>query len=169
MLERLTAAGFKLDYGDDGSGLFMKYLRRGGGYYIDVGCAALIGDGKIKIKQGAAIDRFTADGIQFADRSFLPADVIVLATGFKNMREGARAIFGDRVADRCGLVWGLDDEGELRTIWRRSGHPGFWFMGGNLHQCRHYSKFLALQIKASEEGLLDPSTGRLRETVPAPA
>ncbi len=51
-------------------------------------------------------------------------------------------------------VWGLDHEGELRTIWRRSGHPGLWFMGGNLQQARTYSKFLALQIKAIEEGLI---------------
>ncbi len=29
-------SGFMLDFGDDDSGLFMKYLRRGSGYYIDV-------------------------------------------------------------------------------------------------------------------------------------
>jgi hypothetical protein len=28
-------------------------------------------------------------------------------------------------------------------------------MGGNLHQCRHYSKFLAFQIKGIEEGLIE--------------
>ena len=33
----LEAAGFVLDFGEDGSGLFLKYLRRGSGYYIDVG------------------------------------------------------------------------------------------------------------------------------------
>jgi hypothetical protein len=38
-------------------------------------------------------------------------------------------------------------------MWRPSGHPGFWFMGGNLALCRIYSKFLALQIKAIEAGL----------------
>ena len=30
--QRLTDAGFLLDFGEDGSGLFMKYLRRGSGY-----------------------------------------------------------------------------------------------------------------------------------------
>jgi len=40
--ERLTNAGFLLDFGEDGSGLFMKYLRRGSGYYIDVGASELI-------------------------------------------------------------------------------------------------------------------------------
>jgi putative flavoprotein involved in K+ transport len=155
LLNGLEKAGFKLDYGEDGSGIFLKYLRRGGGYYIDVGCASLIAGGKIAIKQGVEIERFTPQGVVFTDGSTAPADVVVLATGFKNMRESARALLGDAVADRCSPVWGLDEEGELRTMWRRSGQPGLWFMGGNLHQCRHYSKFLALQIKAVAEGLID--------------
>jgi putative flavoprotein involved in K+ transport len=163
MLEGLERAGFKLDYGDDGSGIFLKYLRRGGGYYIDVGCSRLIADGKIAIKQGVQIERFTPRELVFTDGSTLPADIVVLATGFKNMRESARPLLGDKVADRLGVVWGLDEEGEVRTMWRRSGHPGLWFMGGNLHQCRHYSKALALQIKAIEEDLLDPATGRSRQ------
>jgi cation diffusion facilitator CzcD-associated flavoprotein CzcO len=48
----LNAAGFKTDYGRDGSGYLMKYYERGGGYYVDVGCTKLIIDGKIKVKQG---------------------------------------------------------------------------------------------------------------------
>ncbi|MBA2415676.1 MAG: NAD(P)/FAD-dependent oxidoreductase [Geodermatophilaceae bacterium] len=153
LLAGLERAGFKIDYGEDGSGLFMKYLRRGGGYYIDVGASQLIADGKIKIKQGVEIERFTSTGVEFTDGTELPADIVVLATGYENMRESARALLGDAVADRCTPVWGLDDEGELRTIWRNSGHDGLWFMGGNLHQSRHYSKFLALKIKAIEEDL----------------
>ena len=43
--ERLEASGFRHDWGDDGSGLFMKYLRRGSGYYIDVGAADLVANG----------------------------------------------------------------------------------------------------------------------------
>jgi hypothetical protein len=41
----------------------------------------------------------------------------------------------------------------LKQMWRFSGHPGFWYMGGNLALCRTYSKLVALQIKALEEGL----------------
>ena len=48
----LEKAGFWLDWGPDGSGLFMKYLRRGSGYYIDVGASQLVIDGKIKLKRG---------------------------------------------------------------------------------------------------------------------
>src|SRR5262249_860872 len=54
--ERLSNAGFMLDWGDDESGLFMKYLRRGSGYYIDVGASELIADGKIKLKSGVTIE-----------------------------------------------------------------------------------------------------------------
>jgi putative flavoprotein involved in K+ transport len=157
LLAGLASRGFALDYGEDGTGLFLKYLRRGGGYYIDVGCSELIAAGKVGVKHGVEIERFTPDGVEFTDGTSLKADVVVLATGYQNMRESARALLGDAVADRCTPVWGLDDEGELRTMWRRSGHPGFWFMGGNLNQARHYSQFLALQIKAIEEGILPRS------------
>jgi putative flavoprotein involved in K+ transport len=154
LLAGLEGAGFKLDFGEDGSGLFMKLLTRGGGFYIDVGASTLIAEGKIKIKRGVGIERLERDGVVFTDGTTLPADIVVLATGYQNMRESARVLLGDDVADRCQPVWGLDHEGELRTIWRRSGHPGLWFMGGNLQQARTYSKFLALQIKAIEEGLI---------------
>jgi putative flavoprotein involved in K+ transport len=36
----------------------------------------------------------------------------------------------------------------------RTGQPGLWFIAGSLAQCRIYSKYLGLQIKACEEGLI---------------
>lgn len=153
-LEGLTKAGFKLDSGPDSAGLFFKYFQRGGGYYIDVGCSQLIIDGKIKIKQGQEIAEVLPDGLLFADGSRVPADEIVFATGYRNMRTQAEEIFGPEMAAPLQDVWGFDEEGEWRTMWRRSGHPGFWFMGGNLALCRYYGQFLALQIKALEEGLM---------------
>src|SRR5262249_38684860 len=56
---RLEKAGFLLDYGDDDSGLFMKYLRRGSGYYIDVGASELVANGNIKLKSGVDIKKLT--------------------------------------------------------------------------------------------------------------
>ncbi|KAK7935700.1 FAD/NAD(P)-binding domain-containing protein [Apiospora marii] len=153
-LEGLTKAGFKLDSGPDSAGLFFKYFQRGGGYYIDVGCSQLIIDGKIKIKQGQEITEVLPDGLLFADGSRVPADEIVFATGYRNMRTQAEEIFGSETAAPLQDVWGFDEEGEWRTMWRRSGHPGFWFMGGNLALCRYHGRFLALQIKALEEGLM---------------
>mgnify|MGYP000273763546 CR=1 FL=1 len=53
LLERLERKGFKLDYGEDGTGWQFKYLSRGGGYYFNVGCSELIADGKIRLIQFA--------------------------------------------------------------------------------------------------------------------
>ncbi|KAI9155609.1 Flavin-binding monooxygenase-like [Paramyrothecium foliicola] len=153
LLDGLEASGFKLDRGPDDAGLFLKYFQRGGGYYIDVGASELIASKKIKIKQGQEITEILPKGLRFADGTELDADEIVLATGYQNMRTQTRTIFGDKVADRVGDVWGYDEDNEMRAIWRNSGHPGFWFHGGNLAFCRYYSKLLALQIKALEEGL----------------
>lgn len=154
MLRALADAGFAVDFGEDGSGIIGKYLRRGGGYFIDVGSTQVIASGEVKVKQGVTVDHLEADRVVFSDGSSLSVDIIVLATGYRNMRETARAILGDDVADRCGEVWGLDPEGELRTVWRPSGHPGTWFMAGNLLQSRHYSRYLALQIKARLAGIV---------------
>ncbi|KAF2787115.1 FAD/NAD(P)-binding domain-containing protein [Melanomma pulvis-pyrius CBS 109.77] len=153
-LDGLRKAGFGLDSGPDDAGLLVKYFQRGGGYYIDVGASQLIVDGKIKVKQGQEIAQVLPNGLKFADGSVLEAEEIIFATGYQNMRSQARIIFGDEVADRVGDVWGFNDEGEFRTMWQKSGHPGLWFMGGNLAISRYYSRILALQIKAREEGIV---------------
>jgi putative flavoprotein involved in K+ transport len=152
LLDGLIAAGFALDFGEDGSGFLMKYHRYGGGYYINAGCSELIATGKIKIKRGTVKD-LSNKTVHFSDGTSQTFDAIVVAAGYKNMSESVRAVFGDKVADRVGPVWGLDDEGEVRAMWRPTGQPGFWLMGGSLQQCRPYSKYLALQIKAAQIGL----------------
>lgn len=153
ILDGLARVGFKVDRGPDDAGLMLKYLQRGGGYYIDVGASQLIADGKIKVKQGQEVVEVLPRGLRFADGTELEADEVVFATGYDNMRTQTREIFGDEVADRVVDVWGLNEEGEMRGIWQRTGHPGFWFHGGNLALCRYYSRLLALQIKALEVGI----------------
>ncbi|KAI8717097.1 hypothetical protein NCS52_00784200 [Fusarium sp. LHS14.1] len=155
ILDGLDKAGFKVDRGPDGAGLFFKYFQRGGGYYIDVGASKLIAEGKIKVKHGQEIDTVLPHGLRFADGSELEADEIIFATGYQNMRTQTRVMFGDEIADQVGDVWGFNNEGEMRVMWQKSGHPGFWFHGGNLAICRYYSKLLALQIKGLEEGLYE--------------
>lgn len=154
LLTGLEKAGFRLDRGPSETGLFLKYFQRGGGYYIDVGASQLIIDGKIKIKQGQEITEVLPHGLRFADGSELEADEIVFATGYQNMKSQAELIFGRAVSDRVNSVWGFNEEGEFRTMWQQSGHPGFWFTGGNLAAARYYSRILALQIKAVDEGML---------------
>ncbi|HEX4305881.1 MAG TPA: NAD(P)/FAD-dependent oxidoreductase [Solirubrobacterales bacterium] len=152
MLVGLEGRGFLVDDGVGKGGPFGFALRRGGGFVLDVGTSKQIVDGSIAIATGS-VARFTERGLMLDSEVELEADLVVFATGYKNMRESARAIFGDAVADRCGDVWGLDEEGELRSIWRPSGHPGFWFTGGNLLNARIFSRYLALQIAAALEGI----------------
>ena len=84
---RLEAAGFQHDWGEDGSGLFMKYLRRASGYYIDVGASELVADGQIKLQAGQ-VDHLTEDAVVMADGTELPADLVVYATGYESMNGG---------------------------------------------------------------------------------
>jgi putative flavoprotein involved in K+ transport len=157
-----------LDFGDDGSGLFMKYLRRGSGYYIDVGASDLIADGKVKLKSRVTIERIKEHSIVLSDGTELPADLIVYATGYGSMNGWAANIISPEVADKVGKCWGLGSdtakdpgpwEGELRNMWKPTHQEALWFHGGNLHQSRHYSQFLSLQIKARLEGIPTPVYG----------
>ena len=163
--DRLRAAGFLLDFGEDESGLALKYLRRGSGYYIDVGASELIADGTIKLRSDSGIEAIVPDGVKLRDGSLLPADVIVYATGYGSMTGWAEKLISREVADAVGPCWGLGSgtardpgpwEGELRNMWKPTAQAGLWFHGGNLAQSRHYSRYLALQLKARFEGLPTP-------------
>jgi putative flavoprotein involved in K+ transport len=153
LLDGLTRRGFKLDFGDDGSGWQFKYLTRGGGYYFNVGCSDLIVDGSIGLIQFAEIASFTAEGARLRNGKTLPADLIVLATGYRGLEAMVEKLFGAEVARRVGPIWGFGDEQELRNMFARTPQPGLYFMAGSLAQCRIYSKYLGLQIKAQEVGL----------------
>ena len=162
---RLEKAGFMLDFGSDGSGLFMKYLRRGSGYYIDVGASELVANGSIKLKSGTTIERINPRSVTLTDGTELPADLLVYATGYGSMNGWLADLVSPEVADRVGKVWGLGSdtpkdpgpwEGELRNMWKPTQARNLWFHGGNLHQSRHYSQFLALQLKARLEGIATP-------------
>lgn len=165
---RLGAAGFLLDYGDDDSGLFMKYLRRGSGYYIDVGASELVAGGDIKLESGVDVVRLTETGVALTNGKELPADLVVYATGYGSMNGWAADLISQEVADKVGKVWGLGSnttkdpgpwEGEQRNMWKPTQQQALWFHGGNLHQSRHYSLYLALQLKARMEGIPTPVYG----------
>ncbi len=159
LLEGLARVGFKLDFGEAGTGWQFKYLTRGGGYYFNVGCSNLIIEGKIKLKQFSEIDSFVAEGARMKDGSTIAADLIVLSTGYKPQEYLVRQLFGDGVADRVGPIWGFGDGFELRNMYARTKQPGLWFIAGSLAQCRINSKYLALQIKATEERILGRQAG----------
>jgi cation diffusion facilitator CzcD-associated flavoprotein CzcO len=154
LLDGLERIGFRLDFGDDGTGWQFKYLSRGGGYYFNVGCSNLVAEGAIKLAQFADIESFVADGALKKNGDTLKADLIVLATGYRPQEELVKKLFGEAVAARVGPIWGFGDEQELRNMYTRTRQPGLYFIAGSLAQCRINSKYLALQIKAIEEGLL---------------
>ncbi|SDA90927.1 NAD(P)/FAD-dependent oxidoreductase [Sinorhizobium sp. NFACC03] len=163
----LEKAGFQLDWGADGSGLFMKYLRRGSGYYIDIGASQLIIDGKVKLAAGQ-VEEITETSVKLSDGKEIPADVIVYATGYGSMNGWVADLIDQETADRIGKVWGLGSdtpkdpgpwEGEQRNMWKPTQQEALWFHGGNLHQSRHYSQYLSLQLKARLEGIQTPVYG----------
>lgn len=165
--EGLEKAGFWLDWGDDESGLFMKYLRRGSGYYIDIGASQLIIDGEVKLKRGQ-VTEIDETGVILDDGTRLDTDLIVYATGFGSMNGWIADLMDQDMADKVGKVWGLGSEttkdpgpweGEQRNMWKPTQQEALWMHGGNLHQSRHYSQFLALQIKARLEGIPTPVYG----------
>ena len=155
ILDGLEKVGFKLDYGVDGTGWPYLFRTRGGGYYFNVGCSDLIANGDIPILQNDNIATYTATGLQTKDGRQLSYDAIVLGTGYKGHTHLLQSLFGDKVAQSVGQVWGFDTQAqELKNMWTRTAQKGLWFTGGAFSQCRAYSKYLALQIKATELNLI---------------
>jgi hypothetical protein len=159
MIEGLKGIGFKHDVGEDETGHQMKYFRRGGGYNLDAGSSTLMAKGELGLLQYDRIERFTADGALLKDGSTVPADLIVLATGYYPQMELVRRALGEEMVERIGPVWGIGPDGELSNMFKRTPQEGLWFIAGGLAQCRINSKYLALQIKAMELGKLGPLSG----------
>lgn len=158
LIEALNKVGFETYYGNDDTGFHMMYLRGEGGYYINVGCSDLIIEGKVGVVQHRDADRFVAEGLLMKDGTVRPLDLVVLATGFRNMQEGIRRLVGDEIADKVGPIWGFDQDWQMRSMWRRTPQDGFWVMGGALIDARLNSRYLALEIKADLLGLLPDRT-----------
>lgn len=155
LIAGLKGIGFKFDIGADGTGHQMKYQRRGGGYYLNAGASDLMIEGEIGLLAWDRIETFCAEGARLKDGTVRAADLIVLATGYHMQTELVRRVLGEEVAAKVGPIWGWGTDGEMCNMWKRTPQPGLWFIAGSLAQCRIYSKFMALQIKAMEVGLID--------------
>ncbi|MCA3576694.1 MAG: NAD(P)/FAD-dependent oxidoreductase [Bradyrhizobium sp.] len=159
LLDGLARRGFKLDFGDGGTGWQFKYLTRGGGYYFNVGCSDLVASGAVALKQFSDIETFVSEGARLKNGETVEADLIVLATGYRPQEELVKKLFGEAMAQRVGPIWGFGDGQELRNMYTRTPQPGLWFIAGSLAQCRINSRYLALQIKAIEASLLPRDVG----------
>ncbi|MEZ5750225.1 MAG: NAD(P)/FAD-dependent oxidoreductase [Caenibius sp.] len=154
LIAGLNRAGFATNNGEEDSGFLTNFLRRGGGYYINVGTSDLIVNGEIKVKHGTTIAGFDGKTVKFADRTAAEYDLVIIAAGYENMQESVRAIMGEAIAQKVGPIWGMDERSELRAMWKKTGQEGFWIAGGGLQQNRSFSKYLALQIKGRELDLV---------------
>jgi putative flavoprotein involved in K+ transport len=154
MIDALIARGFKWNDGEEHTGHNMMIRRRYGGYYLNAGCAELIINGEVGLLQFDQIERFAPAGALLKDGSIKPADLIVLATGFVTQEVLVSKLLGEAVAKKVGPVWGIGADGEMNNMWKRTPQEGLWFVGGSFANCRIYGRFVALQIKAIEEGLL---------------
>ncbi|KAE8421419.1 hypothetical protein BDV36DRAFT_292345 [Aspergillus pseudocaelatus] len=177
--DALAAAGFPvIDSRNPDMALMHNLLERAGGHYVDVGGTKLLADGRASVKAGVEPIAYTPTGLRFSDGSSADADAVVWCTGFadKNVRDTAIRILGGHsssnetdnepthmlgpheIADRLDGTWGIDAEGEIRGLWRRQSRlDNLWVAGGYTQQHRWHSRTIALQIKASLEGVLPPA------------
>ncbi|KAL0575846.1 hypothetical protein V5O48_006136 [Marasmius crinis-equi] len=155
LLDDLKRVGFMTNMGGDGAGVFPLLYEKAGGYYLDTGGCQDIIDGKIKLIAGAGggIKQFTPDGLIFNDGSKIDGvDVVVFATGYGDAAESILPFLPSSLKPKLQPIWGLNEEGELNSVWRGTGVPGVWVGIGNLAMCRYWSEILSLQIKSSLMG-----------------
>ncbi|MEM6496468.1 MAG: NAD(P)/FAD-dependent oxidoreductase, partial [Pseudomonadota bacterium] len=115
IIDGLNAIGFEQDIGPDDTGHQMKYQTRGGGYYLDAGCSGLIIDGEIDFLKYNNIETFCPEGARLKDGTIVPADLIVLATGYYQQIELVRRLLGKSVADKVGSIWSWGEDGEMNN------------------------------------------------------
>ncbi|WWC65532.1 uncharacterized protein I303_108150 [Kwoniella dejecticola CBS 10117] len=152
LLNALHDKGLKTWRGQRGTGNGTLGQTRNGGFYFDAGACEQIINGKIKVEQGY-IESFTENDVVLSGGRKKHYDLIVFATGFSNTIDSVRNTLGDDIADQCGPIWGIDEEGEFRSAYKESGVPNLWIFVGYLPYTRFHSKRLALRLKALIEGV----------------
>ena len=162
----LEKAGFELDWGEDGSGLFMKYLRRGSGYYIDVGACQLRHRRRDQARSPARSNELTENAVVLDDGTELPADVIVYATGYGSMNGWAADLISPGGGRQGRQGAGASARTRRRTPVRGrassatcGSRPSRRRCGSTAATCTSRGTtplYLALQLKARMEGLETP-------------
>ncbi|KAG9569700.1 hypothetical protein KCU71_g2759, partial [Aureobasidium melanogenum] len=154
----LREAGFSvIDSRDPDAALMHNLIERGGGHYVDTGATKLLAEGKVSFRAGVEPKSYTNSGLRLSDDSALDADAVIWCTGFsdKDARETVADIM--KISLPVDATWGVDEEGEIRGMWKRHSQvDNYWFMGGFTQQHRWHSHTLAQQIKASLAGVLPP-------------
>ncbi len=160
LLDALRACGFKLNFGPNGEGLLGIINKGMDSYQIDIGASRLIADGLVHLKQGVEVAEIAGKRVTFTDGSCLEdVELIVFATGYHQFWGHIKPALG-AVGESFDKVYGRAEDGEYANTWRRSAQPGLWFGTGFIRMARFYTQFMALLIKAIEEGVepIDPAT-----------
>lgn len=153
ILQRLEAAGMELGQGDDGTGWFVHAIRYNSGYYINVGASELIADGHIKLQQWKNVDEFVSDGLRLKDGTVVPADLVILATGYQNRNAELSHFFNQEVADKVGPILVFNEKGEMRSTYTQTAQEGLWIWAGGTAQTRWYGPITAMLIAAELQGI----------------
>jgi len=109
-----------------------QIVTQGGGQYVVHGACDPILEGKIKIKSDTHIEKFTETGLRFQDGTDLAADVVILATGYGDLRVPIRRVVDEAAGKKLTKIWGVNEEGETNSQAKEIGIPGLWFISGNL-------------------------------------
>jgi cation diffusion facilitator CzcD-associated flavoprotein CzcO len=160
LLDRLAARGFKFEWGPDGTGIIGAHMSGRDSYQINIGASELIADGEVHLKQGVELAEVrNGNTVVFSDGSELEVDLIVFATGYEQFWNHIRPSLGTAAA-RIDKAYGRAADNEYANTWRRSAQPGLWFGTGFIRMARFYTTFMAVLIKAIEEGIEPVDPGR---------
>ena len=100
-------AGFRLEFGEDGTGWPLKFRTRGGGYYFNVGCSELIADGKIRLIQAADIEAIERCGLRLKGRRGAQRRAVRAGDGLQGPGSSGAATVWREVARRVGRCLGI--------------------------------------------------------------
>lgn len=153
LLADLKAVGFETDSGPDGSGLLGIISERRRGYVNDTGCLKLVAERKIALEH-SNVARITRNSIVLESGREVPATLLVMCTGYYDISHSTKDVFGEKIASQVGKVFQVDEEGEFSSNWRPTRHERFWICSQPISFTRFFSKLLALQIQATELGLV---------------
>jgi cation diffusion facilitator CzcD-associated flavoprotein CzcO len=152
LLDGLEKVGFRTYLGPDRTGLMFLSYQRNGGYYYNSGASTAIAEGKINIQPGE-IAKFTENEVHFKDGNVMRPDSVVFCTGYTGFQDSVREILGEEYVKMMNPIWGLDEEVELKSVFRDCGIPNTYFMVGALNIARFNSRMIALQILAQRDGV----------------
>ncbi len=123
----------------------------------------LLASGEVKVRRGAVIE-IVEDGLRMADGSFVPADMIVYATGYRPMNEWMGELISPEVErkGRALLGAGLRHCGDSMSRGRAAQHVEAHGAGMAVDPGRQYHAGPVpfapprLQLKARMEGVPTP-------------